>query len=111
MSALYGDELSASHPGRFTPGTHCIEGWYGSCEEDNNFCCCRKPNAVFAIAHPYPSHYTERIILLFLADLRPHTSVESQRMLHVEPYLHSVICIHGVVLKKYTDIILLLINL
>jgi hypothetical protein len=28
-SALVGGEWSASRPGRFTPGTHCIEGWVG----------------------------------------------------------------------------------
>jgi hypothetical protein len=26
-TALVGSELSASRPGRFTPGTHCIGGW------------------------------------------------------------------------------------
>jgi hypothetical protein len=29
-SALVEDEGSASRPGRFTPGTHCIGGWVGA---------------------------------------------------------------------------------
>jgi hypothetical protein len=28
-SALAGGEWSASRPGRFTPGIHCIGGWMG----------------------------------------------------------------------------------
>jgi hypothetical protein len=27
ISALAGSELSASRPGRFTPGTHCVGDW------------------------------------------------------------------------------------
>jgi hypothetical protein len=30
ISALFGDECSASRPGRFISGTHWIRGWVGS---------------------------------------------------------------------------------
>jgi hypothetical protein len=50
----------------------------------------------------YPSHYTERTILLFVTDLRLESYLSRcLRILYAEPYHHSAIRIHGVVLKKY----------